>query len=156
MDIGSKGSYPSNALSNFACHPFYFCGILCNSMEGFLQSLKFSNPDMQVEICKLVGYGAKKAGKKKNWQERQILYWQGVEYKRDSKEYQNLLDRAYDALAQNPAFCKALLATRDANLTHEMGRTNKRETVLTRSEFCRRLMNIRTRLQSGEIFGEAA
>ena len=47
MDIGSQNGYPSGALSNFAPHPFEIDGIKCNSMEGFLQSLKFSNPEMQ-------------------------------------------------------------------------------------------------------------
>jgi hypothetical protein len=84
MDIGSKHGYPSSALSNFACHPFVFDEVLCNSMEGWLQSIKFSNEDMQVEICKLTGFTAKKAGKYKNWQERQILHWRGVQYKRSS------------------------------------------------------------------------
>ena len=37
MDIGSGNSYPSNALSNFAPHPFEIDGVNCNSMEGFLQ-----------------------------------------------------------------------------------------------------------------------
>ena len=56
MNIGSGNKYPSNALSNFAPHPFMIDGVECNSMEGFLQGLKFKNPDMQAEVCKLVGY----------------------------------------------------------------------------------------------------
>jgi hypothetical protein len=116
-------------------------------MEGFLQSLKFKEPEMQKEICKLVGYGAKKRGYGKNWQQSQTLYWMGVEYKRDSDEYQELLDRAYDALSENESFKKALLLTGDSNLTHSIGRVKKNETVLTRQEFCSRLMKIRTRLQ---------
>lgn len=46
MDIGSGSGYPSSSLSNFAPHPFVIDGIECNSMEGFLQSLKFENQDM--------------------------------------------------------------------------------------------------------------
>lgn len=38
MDIGSGKEYPSNALSNFAPHPFVFDGVECASMEGLLQS----------------------------------------------------------------------------------------------------------------------
>ena len=37
MEIGSKGKYPSNALSNFAPHPFVMDGVECASMEGFLK-----------------------------------------------------------------------------------------------------------------------
>ena len=152
MDIGSGHGYPADALSNFAPHPFVLDGIECNSMEGFLQSLKFSNPDMQREVCKLVGRAAKFKGKKKNWYVKQVLYWQGKEIPRDSDEYQILLDRAYMAMAtQNRGFQSALLATQNAALTHSIGKTKTNETVLTRSEFCSRLTKIRTMLQVGKI-----
>ena len=152
MDIGSGHGYPADALSNFAPHPFVLDGIECNSMEGFLQSLKFSNPDMQREVCKLVGRAAKFKGKKKNWYVKQVLYWQGKEIPRDSDEYQMLLDRAYMAMAtQNRGFQCALLATQNAALTHSIGKSKTNETVLTRSEFCSRLTKIRTMLQVGKI-----
>lgn len=152
MDIGSGHGYPADALSNFAPHPFVLDGIECNSMEGFLQSLKFSNPDMQREVCKLVGRAAKFKGKKKNWYVKQVLYWQGKEIPRDSDEYQLLLDRAYMAMAtQNRGFQCALLATQNAALTHSIGKSKTNETVLTRSEFCSRLTKIRTMLQVGKI-----
>lgn len=147
MDIGSKGSYPANKLSNFAPNGFTIDGVECASMEGFLQSLKFKNPDMQVEICKLVGIGAKRAGANKNWKRTQTLYWRGVEYKRDSKEYQELLNRAYNELSKNSAFRKALLSTSDATLTHSIGKSKMNDTVLTKQEFCSRLMSIRRCLQ---------
>ena len=148
MDIGSGNGYPSAALSNFAPHPFVFDGVECNSMEGLLQSFKFSNPEMQKEVCKLVGKQAKFKGKKKKWFKTQTLYWQGKEFKRDSDEYQKLLDRAYDALSTNESFKRALLATGSAILTHTIGKTKQSETVLTRAEFCSRLMTIRERLQN--------
>jgi len=150
MDIGSGSGFPSASLSNFAPHPFTFDGIECNSMEGLLQSFKFSNPEMQKEVCKLVGKQAKFKGKKKKWYKTQTLYWQGVEYKRDSQEYQDLLDRAFDALSANEGFQKALLATGNATLTHSIGKSKQNETVLTKTEFCSRLTKIRSRLQNGE------
>jgi predicted NAD-dependent protein-ADP-ribosyltransferase YbiA (DUF1768 family) len=143
MDIGSGNSYPSNALSNFAPHPFEIDGVQCNSMEGFLQSLKFKSPEMQVEICKLVGYGAKKRGKEKNWQQTQTLYWRGIPIKRDSNEYQELLDKAYTQLYKNNKFRNALEASGNAVLTHTIGKSSTNETVLTRSEFCSRLTKLR-------------
>lgn len=145
MDIGSGNSYPSSALSNFAPHPFVFDGIECSSMEGLLQSFKFSNPEVQREVCKLSGKAAKFKGKKKKWWKTQTLYWLGVEYKRDSAEYQELLDRAFDALSTNQSFMKALLATGNASLTHSIGKIKQTETVLTRTEFCSRLTKIRDR-----------
>ena len=149
MDIGSGTGWPSAALSNFAPHPFVIDGVECASMEGFLQSLKFKEPDMQVEVCKLVGKAAKFKGKKKKWWRTQTLYWQGQEFKRDSQEYQDLLDRAFDALAQNTGFQKALLATGKATLTHSIGKSKEQETVLTKQEFCSRLTKIRDNLQKG-------
>ena len=147
MDIGSGSGWPSAALSNFAPHPFVIDGVECASMEGFLQSLKFKDPAIQVEVCKLVGKAAKFKGKKKKWWKTQTLHWQGVEYKRDSKEYQELLTRAFEALAKNTSFQKALLATGKSTLTHEIGKTKISETVLTRQEFCGRLIMLRARLQ---------
>lgn len=148
MDIGSGSGYPSSALSNFAPHSFVIDGVECASMEGFLQALKFSNPDMQKEVCKLVGKAAKFKGKKKKWYRTQTLYWQGQAMHRDSEEYQQLLDRAYDALGENTGFQKALLATGDAALTHSIGKRKISETVLTVQEFTSRLYAIRSRLQN--------
>ena len=146
MDIGSGNTYPSSAISNFSPHPFIIDGVECASMEGFLQSLKFKNPDMQIEVCKLVGKAAKFKGGKKKWWRDQTLYWQGIEYKRDSQEYQELLDRAYDALFENEGFRKALEATKGANLTHSIGKRDIHKTVLTEREFISRLNRLRSKL----------
>lgn len=146
MDIKSKNQYPANALSNFAPHPFVIDGVECNSMEGFLQSLKFESVDMQRFICTLVGKAAKSRGAKKNWKRKQELYWNGQTYKRDSKEYQDLLDRAYDALFENSGFRKALEASRGMSLTHSIGKSNASETILTASEFISRLNRLRDKL----------
>lgn len=151
MDIGSGSGFPSATLSNFAPHPFVIDGVECNSMEGFLQSLKFSNPEMQKEVCKLVGKAAKFKGKKKKWWRTQTLYWQGTEISRDSQEYQDLLDRAFNALAQNSGFRAALLATGNSVLTHSIGKNKITETVLTRQEFCSRLTKIREKLKEEKI-----
>lgn len=143
-DIGSYNNYPYNSLSNFSPHPFIIDGILCNSMEGFLQSLKFKNPEMQKEVCLLVGKQAKFKGKHKKWYKTQTLYWQGKEYKRDSKEYQELLNKAYTEIYNNESFREALKKTKGI-LTHSIGKKKQNETVLTESEFCGRLMKLRDR-----------
>lgn len=143
MDIGSKSGYPAGALSNFSPHPFEIDGVKCNSMEGFLQGLKFESKEMQEYVCTLVGYAAKKKGHNKNWQEKQTLYWRGVPIKRDSDEYQNLLNRAYNAMYENKKFRAALEASKGATLTHSMGKNKKSDTVLTTQEFCSRLTHLR-------------
>lgn len=150
MDIGSGKGFPSANLSNFSPHPFIFDGVECASMEGLLQSFKFKEPEMQKEVCKLVGKAAKFKGKKKKWWREQILFWQGQEFKRDSQEYQDLLDRAFDALATNTSFQNALLATQNATLTHSIGKSKQSETVLTKQEFCSRLTKIREKLKKGD------
>lgn len=143
MDIGSGKVYPCGTLSNFAPHPFVIDGVQCNSMEGFVQSLKFKDPEMQRYVCTLVGRQAKYKGKGKPWYRDQTLYWQGVKYPRDSKEYQELLDRAYFELGKNPKFRKALEATRYSKLTHSIGKRKIKETVITERELCSRLENLR-------------
>lgn len=152
MDIKSGKPYPAGALSNFAPHPFVFRGYEVNSMEGFLQGLKFKSLEMQLEIFKKVGIGAKRAGKGKNWQRTQTLWFQGDPIKRASQDYQDILDEAYNAMFdQNAKARKALMATQNAVLKHSIGWHKANETVLTRSEFCGRLTKIRERIRAEEF-----
>lgn len=151
MDIKSGKKGAAGGLSNFQPRPFVIDGVECASMEGFLQSLKFKNIDMQRHICTLTGYAAKKSGKGKNWQKTQTLWWNGQPIKRDSDEYQELLDRAFVALFKNKKARACLLSTGDATLTHSIGWHKINDTVLTRNEFCSRLMNIRAIVREREL-----
>ena len=144
MNIKSGGKYPANALSNFAPHPFIIDGVECNSMEGFLQGLKFKSVEMQEYVCTLVGRAAKKKGSNKNWKQTQTLYWRGVEYKRNSEEYQDLLDKVYTCMYNDSnSFRKALEASNGATLTHSIGKNKIKDTILTTTEFCSRLTMLR-------------
>ena len=155
MDIKAGRPYPSGALSNFAVHPFTFRGIAVTSMEGLLQAFKFKSPEMQVHICTLAGRKAKMSGKAKTWYKTQTLWWQGKELKRDSEEYQQMLDEAYECMFdQCEAARDALLATQNAVLTHSIGKRKINETVLTEQEFCSRLTKNRARLNMQTFFGE--
>lgn len=149
INIHSKGRYPSDALSNFAAYEFSVDGVSCASMEGFLQSLKFSRKSKQVWICRLTGKEAKNApGRLRNlrWKLTQNLYWNGAKYKRNSVEYRDLIARAYDALYENADFRAALEATQNAELCHSIGGQDSRTTVLTESEFIRQLYRLRSKL----------
>lgn len=128
MDIYSKGSYPSSELSNFAAHKFTIDGIECASMEGFLQSLKFKDIDMQKYVCTLTGIVAKNKGHNCTWWKSQKLYWSGKEIDRHGQEYQDLLDRAYLALAKNVKFRRALMLIGKEVLTHSIGQTDAHKT----------------------------
>ena len=147
MDVGSNNSGVASRLSNFTARRFVFDGVECNSMEGLLQSFKFDKVHIQEEVCKLVGFAAKKRGFKRDWRTNQMLYWKGVAYARKSEGYQQLLDRAYKALFENEHFRKDLLSTGNAVFTHSIGKHKESETVLTEREFCSRL----TRLRDGAL-----
>jgi hypothetical protein len=67
-------------------------------MEGLLQGLKFETPEMQKHVFSLVRRAAKFKGKKKNWRRTHTLYWQGAPIDRRFREYQELLDEAFEAL----------------------------------------------------------
>lgn len=146
IDIGYKSKWPANQLSNFTEHHFEIDEIKCNSMEGFLQSLKFKEPAMQEYVCTLIGIKAKYKGKHKSWWKTQTLWWKGEQIDRHSQDYQSLLVKAYEALSSNSKFVKALLATDVAKLTHTIGNTDPRKTVLTRTEFISRLNMLRETL----------
>lgn len=144
MDIGKGSGGIAGRLSNFTPRKFYFDDIECNSIEGVLQSFKFKNVDMQKEICKLTGLVAKRRGSKKNWRESQKLYWNGVEYKRDSTEYQELLDRLYlSVYDQNEGYKRDIMSCKGVSFTHSKGKNKKSETILTSQEFCSRLTKLR-------------
>lgn len=147
VDIVNGCSYPANKLSNFEHYEFHVDGILCNSMEGFLQSLKFQDIEKQKEVCLLIGKEAKFKGKRKKWWREQILFWQGKEMKRNSDEYQLLLDKAFSSLSSNPKFQKVLLDTGDSVIKHSEGKQEEERTVLTEKEFCSRLMKVREGLK---------
>ncbi len=148
MDIGSKRGYPASALSNFTYHFFIIDGVRCNSMEGFLQSLKFKNPEVQKQVCSLVGIKAKYRGKYKKWWRTQTLYWLGKEIDRHSEAYQQLLDKAYECMFnQSINFKKALISSGNAVFTHNIGKRDSHRTILTIQEFCSRLRKLREEIK---------
>ncbi len=124
-------------------------------MEGFLQSLKTKDQKRQAEVCALSGKEAKKYFRHKwdnlRWKLTGTLYWKGKKIKRNSAEYQSLLDRAYELMAENAEFCRALLACGDAQLVHSIGINDPRRTVLTEREFVSRLERIRNALRSEQV-----
>jgi hypothetical protein len=148
LDIKAKAPFPAGALSNFAVHPFVLDGVACACMEGFLQSLKIQEVSEQRRVCALPGPVARSIGRKFDWRESGTLWWLGASIDRLSDEYQQLLDRAYDALCdQSPAFRMALVASGQARLTHSIGKSDPCETILTSEEFCSRLERLRLRGQ---------
>ena len=151
LNIHSSGkSELAQKLSNFYPHSFVFDGVELSCFEAFLQSLKFSDPDMQRKIWKMTGREAKLKGQESNWSAGGWLYWQGKVYNRYSKEYRQLIKHAYEALCKNPQFADALRASKGKLLIHTIGKIQRRNTVLTSLEFCLFLMNMRQKLYKME------
>lgn len=143
LDIWSKSPYPANVLSNLCSNGFRFDGVLCGSMEGFLQSLKYQDTGKQRQICSMKGKNAKNM-RSTHWQTDQIVWWKGSSINRQSKEFQNLIRRAYQAMfEQNERFRIALMSTRGIKLYHSQGEQNPYKTILTESEFCSVLTEMR-------------
>ena len=143
LDIRSNGMYPSGVLSNLCSNAFRFDGVLCNSMEGFLQSLKHQDIDKQRQLCQMKGGNARKRSVT-SWQTDQIIWWRGLAIDRQSQDYQRLLRRAYQAMFdQNERFRAALMATRGITLTHTSGESDPFKTILTASELCSILTEMR-------------
>lgn len=99
IDIYSKSDGIAGRLSNFTERKFVFEGILCNSIEGILQSLKFEDTEKQKEICAMLPPStAKKIGTLQNWKDKQLLYWNGDVYERESEKYYDLIQRIFVAV----------------------------------------------------------
>lgn len=143
VDIWSKSDYPADVLSNLCSNGFRLDGMVCGSMEGFLQSLKQKDKDKQRQICSMKGKNAKKMTST-GWQTDQIVWWKGVAIDRQSEEYGQLVRRAYQAMfEQNERFRTALMSTRGQKLFHSRGESNPFKTILTESELCTILTELR-------------
>lgn len=147
LDIHSKGKWPSYALSNFHPHSFEFDGVQCESMEGFLQSLKTNDKERQVLVCAL----SKKEAKQRStdtWKKEQNIYWNGKVYNRHGYQFQFLIRRAYRAmLNQCPKFRDALVETKEKRLYHSIGNPDAYDTILTERELCTILTELRRELK---------
>ena len=112
-----------------------------------MQSLKTPDIEMQKKICSEVGSKAKGYGKKLNKKRNYDfihLYWNGKRYNRLSKEYRNLLERAYRAKYEaDDDFRFALEYTEGRVLKHSLGGKDNTRTLLTEKEFVDILMNLR-------------
>jgi hypothetical protein len=143
VDIWSKSEYPADVLSNLCSNGFRFEGMVCGSMEGFLQSLKQKDKDKQRQICSMKGKNAKKMTST-GWQTDQVVWWKGVAIDRQSEEYLRLVRHAYQAMFdQNERFRTALMSTRGMALFHSRGESNPYKTILTEKELCQILTEMR-------------
>ena len=143
IDIWSKSNFPADVLSNLCSNGFRFDGMVCGSMEGFLQSLKQKDLAKQKQICSMKGKNARKMSVR-GWQTDQTVWWKGKEIDRQGEAFQELIRRAYQAMFdQNERFRTALMSTRGMTLYHSRGEHNPFKTILTDKELCVILTELR-------------
>ena len=138
VNVGYKlhGALPK-ILSNLFPYKFYFKGHILHSVESFFQGIKFKNKKAQKLVFSLSGLDSNniKAGQDYDWTADERVYFWGKAYKRDSKEYENLVDELYVSLLQNPLFVDALKAVKSRHILHLLGEEDPSKTVFTRLEF---------------------
>lgn len=148
IDIRAKGDYPADVLSNLDHEerPFTVDGIRCHSIEGFLQALKTPDLKTQKQSCRRSGKEARERGQEFSalWKQTQTLHWLGVAYARDSREYQQLIRKAFRArFEHSERYREALRAAKGYTLLHTYGCDDPTQTVLTTREFLTILNELR-------------
>ena len=143
FDVCYSHRFPFNVLCNFSSSDFIFDGVYIASMEGFIQSLKSPDPEVQRDVCQMDAPAAKEAGRRFERTgvfDGKHLFWLGKRFERLSAEYKVLLERVYEAkYKSDPEYRAVLQATNGYVLTHKVGKTNPMETVLTGDEFIEQL-----------------
>lgn len=130
-----KGIY-SKAISNLFPYEIVFRGKKMKSLECFFQGIKFKDKKTQNLIFEYSEMPAVyiKIANDYDWKETGIVYWQGKPIKRDSKEYDDMVDELYISALQNPLY-RNVLRNCDKDIIHSIGLESKDETVFTRYEF---------------------
>lgn len=137
INVGYKNKGPyAKVLSNLFPYEFEFKGKKLRSIESFFQGIKFKDVEMQNLVFNYSGLDSNniKVCSGYDWKETGIIFWQGKEINRFSKEYNNLVDELYISAIQNPLY-RNLLKSIDRDIIHTMGGETKEETVFTRYEF---------------------
>ena len=130
-----KGDY-CKVLSNLFPYEFTFRGKQMQSIESFFQGIKIKEKNTQDYIFQYSGLEANvlKSASDYNWQENGILYWQGNPIKRDSQEYDDMIEELYICAIQNPLY-RNVLKRIEKPIIHSIGKEAKEETTFTRYEF---------------------
>ena len=126
----------SKALSNLFPYEFTFAGEHLCSIEAFFQGIKIKDKNIQKYAFKYSGIDANslKAASDFNWQETGTIYWKERKIKRDSQEYDDLVNELYISVIQNPLY-RNVLKNVNKPIIHSIGKIDKNETVFTRYEF---------------------
>jgi hypothetical protein len=148
IEIGGFTTDPAGkVISNWQIRAFVFDGVPCAGFEGLVQAFKCPHTEEQRAICKLPGKEAWRAGQKWNtWKETQTLHWQGDTFKRTSRGYMLLIERAYTAIyEQDETFRRDLLALGSEDIQHSIGKSDTSQTTLTEAEMLNNIQRLRIR-----------
>ena len=131
----NRGDF-SQMLSNLFPYNFKFRGKRLTSIENFFQGIKFKDKKTQNYVFTYYGTQAVhlKAASNYDWKETGKIYWQGKAIKRESKDYELLIDELYISAIQNPIY-RGILANCNKPIIHSIGKNDKKETTFTRYEF---------------------
>jgi len=159
IDISFNCKEPINELnlerrlSNLYPYQFKMDGILIESWEGFIQSLKTPDKNIKRQLWSLSGYQAWKQGQPIPWWEKQEVYWISAPIDRHSKDYTYIITVSYDALFEcNAEFRKALELSLPYKLDHSKGKTDKHKTLLTKKEYLFQMERLRNKLRPKKFF----
>ena len=141
INVGYKnsGAY-AKILSNLFPYEFIFRNKTLHSIESFFQGIKFPDINMQNIVLTYSGLDSNhvKACSNYDWKKTGIVYWQGKEIDRFSKEYDNLVEELYASAIQNPLY-RSALKNCTKEIIHTIGTKEKTKTVFTRYEFEKQL-----------------
>lgn len=133
-------------LSNFAHKPFSLDGRRYASVEGFYQSLRYSDPAQRNAIAKLHGKDAKAAGKQADLKD--VIVYGGKEIKLGSTEHHQLIERAIRAkLDAHPDIRQALADSHPRPIIHDTFVPEKPGSHLPNAVFADILTRVRESLQ---------
>ena len=146
----NKGNL-AKVLSNLFPYEFEFRGKKLNSIESFFQGIKFEDIEMQNYVLSYSGLNSNRVSicSEYDWKENGVIYWQGEEIDRFSKEYDDIVDELYISAIQNPLY-RNVLKNCNKYIIHSIGKVEKTDTVFTRYEFEKELNCLKDFLR-GEI-----
>ena len=129
MDIKRRNVEEFAGFHFFTDYPFIIDGIPCKSLESFLRAMKYDNIIVQRLVCDLSAKSAKTYATTYTWASVNTFHWRGTSYSKESREFNELLTRAFDELYKNQNFRLALkqISLEKLNL---LGEELKSETIL--------------------------
>jgi len=133
------------ALANFGVFPYELDGVVCVSIEGFIQGIKFAPDDpVRVQAFQSHGWSAKHLGKGAG---REWVWWNGQRLAYGSTEHHALIARAIRSkAAQNGGVRLALRACAGLVFRHDIGEPIPPTTSLPADVYCRILTELRDEL----------